>query len=62
MTTNDATEKKPLWLLIEENILALDSQALSEKNLEATIQRLAVELDNTGYNVSGHGGNMENPL
>jgi len=58
MITNDATEKKPLWLLIEENILALDSQALSEKNLEATIQRLAVELDKTGYNVSGHGGNM----
>ncbi len=58
MTTNDATEKKPLWLLIEENILALDSQDLSEKNLEASIQRLAVELDNTGYNVSRHGGNM----
>jgi hypothetical protein len=58
MTTSDATEKKPLWLLIEENILALDSKDLAEKNLEATIQRLAVELDNTGYNVSGHGGNM----
>jgi hypothetical protein len=58
MTTNDATEKKPLWLLIEENILALDSTDLSEKNLEATIQRLAAELDNTGYNVSRHGGNM----
>ena len=58
MTTNDATEKKPLWLLIEENIFALDSKDLSEKNLEATIQRLAAELDNTGYNVSRHGGNM----
>ena len=58
MTTNGATEKKPLWLLIEENILALDSQDFSEKNLETTIQRLAVALDNTGYNVSRHGGNM----
>ena len=58
MTTNDATEKKPLWLLIEENIFALDSQDLSDNNLEASIQRLAVELDNTGYNVSRHGGNM----
>ena len=58
MTTNDATEKKPLWLLIEENIFALDSKDLLEKNLEASIQRLAVELDNTGYNVSRHGGNM----
>ncbi len=58
MATNDATEKKPLWLLIEENIFALDSQDLSDNNQEASIQRLAVELDNTGYNVSRHGGNM----
>ena len=58
MTTSDAAEKKPLWLLIEENILGLDSQDLSEENLEASIQRIAGELDNAGYNVSGHGGNM----
>ncbi len=58
MTTSDATEKKPLWLLIEENIHGLDSQDLSVENLEASIQRLAGELDNAGYNVSHHGGNM----
>ncbi|MGD9056755.1 MAG: hypothetical protein PVJ41_16720 [Desulfobacterales bacterium] len=58
MTTSDATEKKPLWLLIEENIHGLDSQELSVENLEASIQRLAGELDNAGYNVSHHGGNM----
>ena len=58
MTTNDATEKKPLWLLIEKNILKLDSQNLSEKNFEASIQRIAGELDNAGYNVSRHGGNI----
>jgi len=58
MTTSDATEKKPLWLLIEENILGLDSQDLSGENLEASIQRIAGELDNAGYNVSHHGGNM----
>ena len=58
MTTSDATEKKPLWLLIEENILELDSQDLSGENLEASIQRIAGELDNAGYNVSRHGGNM----
>jgi len=58
MTTSDAAEKKPLWLLIEENILELDSQDLSGENLEASIQRIAGELDNTGYNVSHHGGNM----
>ena len=58
MTTSDATEKKPLWLLIEENILELDSQDLSGENLEASIQRIAGELDNAGYNVSRHGGNI----
>jgi len=58
MTTSDAAEKKPLWLLIEENILELDSQDISAENLEASIQRIAGELDNAGYNVSRHGGNM----
>ena len=58
MTTSDAKEKKPLWLLIEEKILKLDSQDFSGENLEASIQRIAGELDNTGYNVSHHGGNM----
>jgi len=60
MATSDATEKKPLWLLIEEKILELDSQDLSGGNLEATIQKTAVELDDTGYNVSHHGGNLLN--
>jgi len=58
MTTSDAAEKKPLWLLIEENILELDSQELSGENLEASIQRIAGKLDDAGYNVSHHGGNM----
>ncbi len=58
MTTSDVTVKKPLWLLIEENFLDLASQDLSEENRERTIQRIAGELDNTGYNVSLHGGNM----
>lgn len=58
MTTNDETAKKPLWLLIEERILQLDSLDISGENLEASIQRIAGELDSTGYNVSRHGGNM----
>ena len=58
MTTGDAAQKKPLWLSIEENILALDSQDLSGANLEASIQRIAGDLDNAGCNVSHHGGNM----
>jgi hypothetical protein len=58
MTTSEQSKKRPLWLSIEENILELDSQDLSEENLEASIQRIAGELDNAGYNVSRHGGNM----
>jgi len=58
MTTSDATEKKPLWLSIEESILGLGSQDLSAANLEASIQQVAGELDNAGYNVSNHGGNL----
>ncbi len=58
MTTSDTAEKKPFWLLIEENILALDPQDLSGGNLEASIHRIAGDLDNAGYNVSRHGGNL----
>jgi len=58
MATDDTTAKKPLWLRIEEQILPLDSQDLSAENLEASIQRIAGELDGAGYNVSHHGGNM----
>ena len=58
MTTSESTEKKPLWLSIEENISALDSEELSGGSMEAAIQKIAGELDNAGYNVSGHGGNM----
>ena len=59
MTTNDETAKKrPLWLLIEERILQLDSLDISGQELEASIQRIAGELDGSGYNVSRHGGNM----
>ena len=58
MTTSNATEKKPLWLLIEENILGLDSQDLSGVKFEESVQRIAGELDNAGFNVSHHGGNL----
>ncbi len=58
MTTAEATQQKPLWLLIEENILKLGSLDLSGESLEASIQKMAGELDATGYNVSRHGGNL----
>lgn len=56
--TATTAAKKPLWLLIEEKILEANPQDLSGENLEEAIQRIAGELDDTGYNVSGHGGNM----
>ena len=58
MTTSELTAKKPLWLAIEERILETDSQDLSGGKMEASIQRMAGELDDAGYNVSRHGGNM----
>jgi hypothetical protein len=58
MSANDASKKKPLWLLIEENLLGVDPQDLSEQNLEASIHRIAGKLDKAGCNVSRHGGNL----
>ena len=58
MTASEATEKKPLWLLMEEKIEALDTQALSGTNVEASIQKIAGELDDAGVNVSRHGGHL----
>jgi hypothetical protein len=57
MATSNATEKRPLWLSIEEQIQKLDAQALSS-DTEASIQRMAGELDKVGHSVTGHGGNL----
>jgi hypothetical protein len=58
MTTIDTMEKKPLWLSMEACISKLSSEDLSENNREQTIHRIGKELDETGYNVSNHGGNF----
>jgi hypothetical protein len=58
MATEEAAGKKPLWLSIEEEFLALGSQGISGEGLEATVQTLAGNLDGKGYNVSKHGGNL----
>jgi hypothetical protein len=58
MGKSEETNKKPMWLSIEENLLELKSQDLTGGNLEASIQRVAGELDQAGYNVSRHGGNL----
>ncbi|MFC1584693.1 hypothetical protein ACFL5V_03995 [Fibrobacterota bacterium] len=60
MTTDVVTEKKPLWISIEEKILQTASEDLSNKNLESAIHKIADELDNQGFNVSCHGGNLLN--
>ncbi len=56
MATSDVT--KPLWLMMEEKILGLGSGDVSGGSLEASIQRIASELDGEGFNVSCHGGNL----
>ena len=58
MTTNEMTEKQPLWLLVEEKILGLSSGDLEAGKLEQTIAQMAKALDDTGHNVSKNGGNM----
>lgn len=58
MTTDEKVKQKPLWLMIEEKLLELDPKTLSEENLEASIRRLAGELDSEGYKVSKYGGGM----
>jgi len=58
MTTNEITDKQPLWLLIEEQILGLSSGDLEAGKLEQTIAHMAKALDDTGHNVSNNGGNM----
>ena len=53
MTTTETTDKKPLWLLIEDQILSSGGG-----NSEQAIADMATALDGTGYNVSKNAGNM----
>jgi len=57
MSEAEDKKKAPLWLSIEERLLTLDPRALSG-NVEPAIQQMSGELDQAGYNVSRHGGNM----
>ncbi len=58
MTTNETTNKQPLWLQIEDQILGLSSGDLDAGKLEQTIANVAKALDDTGHNVSRNGGNL----
>jgi hypothetical protein len=57
MPENRKTGKEPLWMLIETQIQKYTDEDFSETNSLATSQKIAEELDKTGYNVSKHGGN-----
>lgn len=56
MTTNTGTE--PLWLAIERKLHEVAATDLATGNKERTVQQIAGKLDESGYNVSRHGGHM----
>lgn len=53
MGITDGWEQKPLWLEIEEKIQGLPESELSGGGREATVRKVADELDENGLNVSG---------
>ena len=57
MPENRNEGKEPLWLLIEKQIEKCTDEDFTEANSLAIARKIAEELDQTGYNVSKHGGN-----
>ena len=57
MPENRNEGKEPLWMLIEKQIEKCADEDFTEAKRLATSQKIAEELDKTGYNVSKHGGN-----
>jgi hypothetical protein len=57
MAENRIEGKEPLWILIEKQIQEYSDEDFSEANRLETAQKIAGELDQTGYNVSKSGGN-----
>ena len=58
MTVSNENLQEPLWIAMEKKIFEHASGDSSGSNLESLIQKIATELDNSGYSVSNHGGNM----
>jgi hypothetical protein len=58
MTVSNGNLKEPLWVAMEKKILEHTSGDSSDSNRESSIQKIAAELDDSGYCVSSHGGNM----
>lgn len=57
MPENHNEAREPLWMLIEKEIQKYADEDFTEINRLKTSRKIAEELDNTGYNVSKHGGN-----
>jgi hypothetical protein len=57
MPENHNEGKEPLWMLIEKQIQKYTDEDFTEVNSLETSRKIAAELDETGYNVSKHGGN-----
>ena len=58
MTDGTATMSRPLWLVIEEKIAGLDDSDLAGDARERTVHSVAGALDEAGFNVSRHAGNL----
>jgi hypothetical protein len=58
MTAGTETMSRPLWLVIEEKVAGLDDADLTGDGKERAVHRLAGELDEGGFNVSRHAGNL----
>jgi hypothetical protein len=58
MTASNEISKEPLWIAMEKRILEHASGGTPSSDLESTIQKIALELDQSGYSVSNHAGNL----
>lgn len=58
MTVTTEEYQKPLWVQIEERLDQLESVDPSSAGVEKAVSYLAGSLDESGFNVSRHAGNM----
>ena len=57
MTENLSASKEPLWMLMEKQIQEYSDEDFAEAQAFETARKIAEALDQTGLNVSKHGGN-----
>lgn len=54
----EKTQKKPFWVAVEKQLLALNSASFSGDAKEQAIQTMIKQLDDEGFNVSQSGGKI----